>query len=113
MDDVWGRVIEHDGRAESVPLGMYVRVQSANGAVCEGWLTDRRSVEPPPEWRSRWVWATLLPRDWHLRFVRYQVRRPRGMEVLDRCLAQLGPDPDDDGPAPRTPVPVLPEEVDP
>jgi hypothetical protein len=40
--------------------------------------------------------------------IRYRVRRPRGMTVLDRCLAQLPPDPREGDPV----APRLPERVD-
>ena len=103
MNEEWGPWIEHDGRAETVPVGQYARAEIAAGLRREG-LVPAGAANPPPGYTSFWIWAQLPAVVQIYRVVRYQIRRPRGRVVLDRVLAQLPADRDGDPQAPRLPV---------
>lgn len=113
MGDAWGPMVEHDGKGCPV-VGQYVRAWCADGYVSEA-LVGPTAARPRVGHHSLWIWRTVPRLDWPLRIVRYRVRRPRGMEVIEKLLAQLPADPpggDGDAPAPRSPKPAAPDDAE-
>jgi hypothetical protein len=85
----WGPWIEHDGKGCPC-VGQFVEVVRRSGDVLCGIAGEEciRNGISPNEPGSGWVWilAPGFEGGW---FVRYRIRRPRGMEVLDHILANL------------------------
>lgn len=81
----WSDWIRHDGCGNLRLVGRYVFAECANGDTGEGVVYDR-AMQPPPGCSSLWVWDGL-PVDWYgFRVIRYRLRRPLGMAVLDSAL---------------------------
>lgn len=88
MAEIWGPWIEHDGAGCPV-VGLYVHVVTADGREVEG-VASSGCANPPPGYRSLWIWSSL-PIFWrHRRVVRYRIRRPDAL----RRLIDLAADPD-------------------
>ena len=83
MAEEWGPWIENDGSGCPVPVGTFVRVEMKCGLTSEGRVT------PETANATNWLAYCQYGGPDRPKFVRrYQVRRPRGMEVLDRILAK-------------------------
>lgn len=86
--DGWGPWIEHDGRGCPC-AGMFVETITRGGVreshfaecviVFRGEIIGRLRMNFP----SMWVWCQVNPSD---QIIRYRIRKPRGMEVLERAV---------------------------
>lgn len=88
-DAEWGPVIEHDGKPRPELMGVWAKVETANGQKGVGII--RNSAPPPPGKRSRWIWATLPDSHYGLRIIRYRLRRPAALQDLIRLAANPAP----------------------
>ena len=83
----WGPWIEHDGKGCPVK-GSFVRVVYSNGSQREfvAWSNIRIPGKPDtdPE-TSAWAWVTPRPS----KIIRYRIRKPRGLVILESLLADL------------------------
>lgn len=122
MNDEWGPWIDHDGRGRPLPKGTLVCGILGDGRE-DVWRIGRfvccvtgKDKGPNPGYNQKtcgWSWAIPGNRcSQKNHVIRYRVRRPRGMQVLDRVLAQLPPDrPRDPDPQPGPVVPAEPCEA--
>ena len=98
MSEHWGPWIAHDGAVPSIPLGSVVEVLFQGPGVKpeEGSVCDLTAM-PGFYWRWKRVrigWFSSEMRrvcddPAYAPVIRYRIRRPRGMVVLDRILADL------------------------
>ena len=87
--DEWGPWIEHDGSPEA-PIGMFAEVTER--AISDGVLwskgDERTGVfllrDPLP---YSWTWEQPPLANSHV--IRYRIRKPRGMVVMENLLADL------------------------
>jgi hypothetical protein len=82
MSDEWGPWIEHSGRGYPVPPGTTVEAIERSG---------RREIVTV-RWAFRsynaWDWKTCPDcADQHV--IRYRIRKPRGLTILQNLLAEL------------------------
>ncbi len=106
-DEEWGPWIEHDGKGCPV-RGMYAQWVWDNGRLREGVagvsLVSRRDGRVIGSARgygpNTWIWSSRPVN----RTIRYRIRKPRGMLILERLVASLD--------APEGPIraPVNPPE---
>ena len=89
--EVWGPWIEHDGKGCPCP-GAYVGVVRefrGAGEIIAGAQFDGTEAR----WGSSWHWAVQpvneLGQHWD-RILRYRVRKPRGLAILEERLALVG-----------------------
>lgn len=78
MAEEWGKWVEHDGRGCPV-IGHYVHVQYEDGEEAYGIAGSR-----PPLVGCSWTWSDLV----HC-IVRYRVRKPLGLTLLEGLIADL------------------------
>lgn len=98
MSDEWGPWIEHDGL--SCPKGEYAQWVWDNGVLREGIagtnhvnFATGKVIGPDKGAKTiSWIWATNPRR----RVIRYRIRKPRGLAILENLIADL-------------PAPVRPE----
>jgi len=86
MSEEWGPWIEHDGKGCPVPVG----------AICEIECRDRKcgliGVEQPKlesEGGDCFLWGSVTEEYRHLEIIRYRIRKPRGMTILEGPLENL------------------------
>lgn len=87
MSDEWGPWVEHDGTGCPC-IGFYVhvsRLAAPDKEVIAGAECIRNGVDPNSI-LSAWVWEELTrPND----VMRYRVRKPRGLTILEGLLENL------------------------
>lgn len=83
MSEEWGPWIEHDGRGCPC-VGMFVELVAL--CVCLGELPPRRGTPLATSTLMSWDWANH-PK--YTAVLRYRIRKPRGMVVLEGQLADL------------------------
>ena len=91
MDEQWGPWIEHDGKGCPVK-GQYVTTESYDGAVLEhiahGVLEGPDGPDPVVVdgwyWKDCETWGEL---GW--RIIRYRIRKPKGLTILEGLLEDL------------------------
>jgi len=85
----WGLWIEHDGKGCPC-VGMWVQALRTTGIIAEGIAGSQCAAKgfSPDSPASAWVWIKHPDRtsDW---FIRYRIRKPRGMAILEAILADL------------------------
>ena len=86
MSEEWGPWIEHDGSGVPVP----------RGTVCEIECRDRKCgliwVEQPKlesEGGDCFLWGSVPEEYRHLEIIRYRIRKPRGLTILEGLLENL------------------------
>ena len=87
MSDEWGPWIEHDGKGCPC-VGQYVRVDLRNGVTREviaGEECRRAGVSVNGE-RSSWVWMARTAYQRGYEVIRYRIRRPRGLTILQDLI---------------------------
>ena len=98
MDDEWGPWVDHDGMG--CPCwGAWVESVDAAGTV-EQHIAGRIFVDemgnlvkkPPYVDGSAWTWRSMPTVVFHLRVIRYRIRKPRGMAVLEQLIADIPAD---------------------
>lgn len=89
-DEEWGPWIEHDGKGFPVPVGTVVKVQGSVGNVAIQVINIANS-DLQAGYLTEWHWAFwpsfmfLL----HEHIIRYRIRKPRGMAILEDLLEQI------------------------
>ena len=86
MSDEFGPWIEHNGKGCPV-VGQVVLIKLANSAedvVVAGLECLDSGIDPSTHHLSAWVWTFPTPK--HI--VRYRVKKPRGMEILESLLVE-------------------------
>lgn len=86
MSEEWGPWIEHDGMPAPHLMGRRGEVEAADGRIEVGVFrnTDRRDRK-----RSLFIWDTLRPDEYDQRVLRYRIRKPRGLTILQDLMATL------------------------
>ena len=79
----WGPWTLHDGMG--CPCrGMFVRVERRNGEVREAIATGEYN-----ESGSAWDWASVSDKWQPFCIIRYRIRKPRGLTILENLLENL------------------------
>ena len=91
MSEEWGPWIEHDGKPAPYLAGFWVEGDEQVGRLMGGgdlaatWVT-----------REQWRVTDGLGRSWdwsnwplYTRILRYRIRKPRGMTILEELIADL------------------------
>lgn len=86
-EEHWGPWIEHDGLGCPLPQGCHFQAVAANGYTEEGFREDPPGP-PPSGTYCYWLWSTLEPCTFQTRVVRYRVIKPKGVEILERIVAE-------------------------
>jgi len=86
MSDEWGPWIEHDGTPAPDAQGRYCNVISADGRDECGVV---RAAVAVPNRRSLWIWGTLDDWEMEQRVIRYRIRKPHGLTILEGLLENL------------------------
>jgi hypothetical protein len=90
----WGPWIEHDGKGCPV-AGQYGRAECADGyefeKVLGSWVGPSGGI-PIDCWD--WSCKNLRAFEWDARVIRYRIRKPRGMAILEALLQDLPQDVD-------------------
>jgi hypothetical protein len=86
----WGPWITHDGRGIPVPVGTIVHVVGHRGSESVA-RCEIREEDVPRDLTTAWHWATWGQENIrrHERVVRYRVRKPRGLVMLEGLLEAL------------------------
>lgn len=84
MSEEWGPWIEHDGRG--CPCAGRVVEGERRSGVVETWVAGTLNVGGHG---SMWVWGTCVPKFRDLEVVRYRIRKPRGLTILEGLLENL------------------------
>jgi len=98
MSEEWGPWIEHDGKGCPCPgnfvemVVVHARFRVVTQTVLREWEAKYCGVAGQNGGGS-WNWANYPEL---AKVVRYRIRKPRGMEILEEVLAKL--------PAPKEPV---------
>ena len=82
----WGPLIEHDGMGRPVPFGTYLHVIAKNGDEQYGRLKNTVGGK-----HSYFEWHAVIAVHGNddSCIVRYRIRKPRGMEILEGILSDL------------------------
>ena len=89
MSKEWGPWIEHDGKHVPNVVGLYVGIEceTLSGAVKykEGIVTSKMMLlrEGAWVWAKRWIAPDCAVQV----IIRYRVRKPRGLAILERIAA--------------------------
>lgn len=83
MTEEWGPWIEHDGMPCPC-VGAWVHYVRACGVQGEARATGKRN-----ECGSAWHWATTPEAVYHMRLIRYRIRKPKGLTILEELLEDL------------------------
>ncbi len=81
----WGPWIEHDGKGCPVPVGTYLHLVSKCGFHQHGYV---KRLKPGCGYFF-WDWVIAKwGHDKHC-IVRYRIRKPRGLQILEERLAEI------------------------
>ncbi len=93
MSEEWGPWIEHDGMGRPVASGTIVETERKDGKIATH-IAGQSFLEP---WTlgctvivNAWSWRDCLERgkpSW--RIIRYRIRKPRGLTILEGLLENL------------------------
>ena len=89
MSEEWGPWIEHDGRGCPLPVGTYIKDE------WEGPPGRFNSSEGPISYREleAFDWSNFGKKSLHGmrcgRVIRYRIRKPRGLVILEKLLTDL------------------------
>lgn len=79
----WGPWIDHDGKG--CPCrGDWVQAQDRSGDIMEARATGEYG-----EAGSAWDWASIPHIWWDAAIIRYRIRKPRGLTILESLLENL------------------------
>lgn len=84
MADEWGPWMRHDGKGCPV-VGLSAMAETSHGLILIGVGQPRTR----PGFVSLWHWCEIPPRHYHLRIVRYRVRRPLAPQKLVDLIENL------------------------
>ena len=83
-NEEWSEWFQHDGSGYAVPRGMVAMIQLGNGQISTYMMVWAR-----PGWSS-WDWSQAWFKVWPERaVVRYRIRKPRGLTILEDLIADL------------------------
>ena len=88
-DDVWGPWVDHDGMGCPCE-GQYVQVECADGELTEGVAGSKcrsEGVNVHRGFLSAWYWPNGTAEG--KRIVRYRIRKPRGLAILQELIENL------------------------
>lgn len=95
MSEEWGPWIEHDGKGQPVPTGTVGEAELRCGRVapfCAGLGSTRAGPYSPPKnyhGTSAWHWGGK-PRVYvGDEVIRYRIRKPRGLTILEGLLENM------------------------
>lgn len=88
--EAWGPWVEHDGQPRPNLNGVWMRVQTANGRDEEGRMECADC--PSAGHLAPFVWQSLPAWMWDVRIIRYRIRKPRGLIILETVLERLPAD---------------------
>jgi hypothetical protein len=92
MSDEWGPWIEHDGKGCPC-LGAWAQTERLGKYVFPHTGTHRAILEGRIEEPANWDWSRFgerLPRGTVAsKVIRYRIRKPRGLTILESLLADL------------------------
>ena len=93
MAEEWGPWVLHDGRGCRC-VGQYVQVEFDDGQVAEGVAgnSSAQAIANGFDPLVSWKWALVATENWRFiaaRIIRYRIRKPRGMVVVESLLADL------------------------
>jgi hypothetical protein len=96
MEEEWGPWIEHDGKGcpcegmmvESVTAGGQAAIHIA-GALRVQVHTGQAIRYSGPTSGDAWDWASLAPVAFHLRVIRYRIRKPNALRELIDMVERL------------------------
>lgn len=88
MSEEWGPWIEHDGKGCPC-VGEFVHLVAYGGQEDLGVPTSGLSVPPPPGFWNTWFWDSIPPWKSAARVIRYRIRKPRGLTILEGLLENL------------------------
>ena len=82
-DEQWGPWIDHDGSNYPVPVGTVVQAVRGNksSVVCVV-----RHLNP---YHNAWLWESLSDHTLDQRVVKYRIRKPKGLTMLENILAEV------------------------
>ena len=85
MSDEWGPWIEHDGKGCPC-VGMYVhRIYDVIARDAQDGCFKNEKIGRVTNQRSRsWIWTVG-----YARVIRYRIRKPRGLTILENLIADL------------------------
>lgn len=84
LTDEFGPWIDHGGRGRPVPRGTIVEVE----AKCLTGLVKVKLSTAYGDAGTAWDWGSVsLDQPW--RIIRYRIRKPKGMGVIESILADL------------------------
>jgi len=87
MAEEWGPWITHNGMPHPLPGGTLVIVQHLDGLVTEAVTKGR---PPLPDEVDCWDWSDCeAKRCREAKIIRYRIRRPRGLTILQDLIEQL------------------------
>lgn len=85
MAEELGPWVEHDGAGVPVAPGTWCQVETKGGLILE----DRSHGPLSPGGVSLWIWSDIPRRYWFMAIIRYRIRKPRGLVILETLLADL------------------------
>ncbi len=93
-DAEWGPWIEHDGKGCPVPVGTKGDAELRCGRIvpfCAGMGSTRGGPYKPSKFRgtSAWEWGGKPANHFGEEVIRYRVRKPRGLTILENLIADL------------------------
>lgn len=90
QDTEWGPWIEHDGKGIPVPVGVVVHAVGSLGTdIIE--VSRFSNSDVPLGATTAWHWALWEPHlfEEHEYVIRYRIRKPRGLIILEGILEAL------------------------
>lgn len=82
MSEEWGPWIEHDGRSRP-QVGTYVFVEDGRK------LTGEMCIVESFGEADAFLWDTIPVQQWEQRVLRYRIRKPKGLTILEKLIADL------------------------
>lgn len=99
----WGPWIDHGGKGFPGPYSTTIEAERADGERLVGMVTHGSGFQHHYNW---WLWSCIKPDEWHRRVVRYRIRKPRGLDILEKIVADPQPIADPTPDTPKHPHPV-------
>jgi hypothetical protein len=75
IKDEWGPWVEHDGKGLPCPAGAFVQAIDREGDLYDELADD-----------LEWLWSGT---NWCVDIIRYRIRKPRGLTILEGLLENL------------------------
>ena len=84
-EDQWGPWIEHDGKGCpcGIVAGDYMQAEYRDGELHAGRVNDATICAP------NWIWPKPSGREFATDCIRYRIRKPRGLTILERVAQDV------------------------